>query len=80
MFDNPLWCRNPQFYLQIKDHTHLKIVLKKKGRTKGKATIGMVLCRASQTSSKKITITQKKNQSQLGNQQLLAKGPVQDLT
>jgi len=50
--DNSLWCRNPQFFLNLTKPTHLKIILRKSGnfkKTKG-IPIGMTICRAPNTS------------------------------
>ncbi len=45
--DNPKWCKNPQYFLNLKLSTHLKIILRKTGnlrRARG-TKIGMTLCR-----------------------------------
>lgn len=45
--DNPHWCRNPQYFLNLKKPTHLKIILKKSQnlrKTKG-VKIGMTIMR-----------------------------------
>lgn len=40
--DNKHWCRNPQYFLNLKKPTHLKIILRKKGGKKIKGvTIGL---------------------------------------
>ena len=43
--DNPYWCSNPQYFLNLKKPTHLKIILKKTGnfrKTKG-VKIGLTI-------------------------------------
>lgn len=45
--DNPNWCKNPQYFLNLKKATHLKITLKKTGqvrKTRG-VKIGMTIMR-----------------------------------
>lgn len=44
--DNQLWCRNPQYFLNITKPTHLKIILKKRGGKKFKIPIGIVVTKA----------------------------------
>ena len=40
--DNKYWCRNPQYFLNLKKPTHIKIILRKKGGKKIKGiTIGL---------------------------------------
>ena len=45
--DNPSWCRNPQYFLNLKNPTNLKIILKKTGNVKKfkGVKIGMTICR-----------------------------------
>ena len=46
--DNPLWCRNPQYFLNVSSVTLLKIILRKTARfrqSKGH-TVGIVVCQA----------------------------------
>jgi hypothetical protein len=53
--DNPLWCRNPQYFLNVSAVTLLKIIIRKTGRirqTKGH-TVGMVICQAPKKSNNK---------------------------
>ena len=45
--NNAYWASNPQYFLNLKQPTHLKIILQKTGvqrRTKG-IRIGMTICR-----------------------------------
>lgn len=46
--NNPKWCRNPQYFLNLKQPTHLKIILKKTGNVKKTRNIpiGMTITRA----------------------------------
>lgn len=52
--DNPSWCRNPQYFLNMKYPTNLKIILKKTGNVKKfkGVKIGMTICRYLQNLSK----------------------------
>jgi hypothetical protein len=46
--DNPLWCKNPQYFLNLYAPTHLKILLRKTGgyrKSRGNA-VGLVICKA----------------------------------
>jgi len=45
--DNPSWCRNPQYFLNLTVSTHFKIILRKiQAQKKFKGTkIGMNICR-----------------------------------
>ena len=53
--DNPNWCKNPQYFLNLNQSTHLKIILRKTGATRrAKGTkIGMALCRFEKSQSNK---------------------------
>ena len=66
--DNPLWCRNPQYFLNVSSVTLLKIILRKTGRfrqSKGH-TIGLVVCQAPIRHSNKINPSAtKKNKTQV---------------
>jgi len=45
--DNKYWCRNPQYFLNLKKPTHLKIILRKKGGKKIKGVnIGICVTKA----------------------------------
>lgn len=46
--DNPLWCKNPQYFLDIHVPTKMKIILRKTGGLKKSRgfTIGMIVCKA----------------------------------
>lgn len=46
--DNPAWCKNPQYFLNIQNSTHVKIILKKTGNLKRNRGIkvGMTICRS----------------------------------
>jgi hypothetical protein len=45
--DNKYWCRNPQYFLNLKKPTHLKIILRKKGGKKIKGVqIGLCVTKA----------------------------------
>jgi hypothetical protein len=46
--DNPLWCKNPQYFLNVTTPTLLKIILRKVGGLKKSrgVNIGMVVCKA----------------------------------
>mmetsp|Transcript_5113 Transcript_5113/g.3775 ORF Transcript_5113/g.3775 Transcript_5113/m.3775 type:complete len:243 (-) Transcript_5113:678-1406(-) len=44
--ENQFWCRNPQYFLNITKPTHLKIILKKKGRRIRGVTIGITVTKA----------------------------------
>lgn len=53
--DNPLWCRNPQYFLNVSAVTLLKIILRKTNRlrqSKGH-TVGLVVCQAPKKASNK---------------------------
>lgn len=52
--DNPSWCRNPQYFLNLKHPTNLKIILKKTGNIKKfkGVKIGMTICRYFQNLNK----------------------------
>ncbi|CAD8158986.1 unnamed protein product [Paramecium octaurelia] len=45
--ENPNWCKNPQYFLNLSVSTHLKIILRRQGQVKrAKGTkIGMTICR-----------------------------------
>jgi len=56
--DNPNWCKNPQYFLNLKYPTHLKIILRKIGasrRAKG-THIGMTICRFENSQSNKAKV------------------------
>jgi len=45
--NNPYWCSNPQYFLNLSQPTHLKIILQKTGatrKTRG-VKLGMTICR-----------------------------------
>ena len=67
--DNPIWCTNPQYFLQIYKTTLLKIIVRKTGRLRQARghNVGMVVCQAPQKpGSKKIAQTNtKKNLNSL---------------
>jgi len=44
--ENQFWCRNPQYFLNITKPTHLKIILKKKGRRFRGVAIGVTVTKA----------------------------------
>lgn len=45
--DNKHWCRNPQYFLNLKKPTHLKVILRKKGGKKIKGvTVGLCVTKA----------------------------------
>ena len=46
--DNPSWCKNPQYFLNIQQPTHVKIILKKTGNLKKSrgVKVGMTICRS----------------------------------
>ena len=46
--DNPLWCKNPQYFLNLSTATSLKIILRKMaGKRKARTnTVGIVICKA----------------------------------
>mmetsp|Transcript_7872 Transcript_7872/g.15225 ORF Transcript_7872/g.15225 Transcript_7872/m.15225 type:complete len:1014 (-) Transcript_7872:50-3091(-) len=58
--DNPLWCKNPQYFLNIRTPTILKILLKKYGKTKRarESNCGLVICRAQLRQAQRKTLTQ----------------------
>lgn len=41
--DNQFWCRNPQYFLNITKPTHLKVILRRKGRRQKGVTVGLVV-------------------------------------
>lgn len=43
---NHIWCRNPQYFLNITKPTHVKIILKKKGGRRIKDPIGFTVTKA----------------------------------
>jgi hypothetical protein len=43
---NHIWCRNPQYFLNITKPTHVKIILKKKGARRVKDPIGFTVTKA----------------------------------
>jgi hypothetical protein len=44
--DNPYWCTNPQYYMNLEKPTHLKIILRKYGGRRAKdAKVGLCICR-----------------------------------
>lgn len=45
--NNPHWCSNPQYFLNLTQHTHLKIILQKTGNMKKTKNVrlGMTICR-----------------------------------
>lgn len=44
--DNPSWCKNPQYFVSIKQPTLAKVILRKGGNKKYKGwKIGMTVCR-----------------------------------
>lgn len=48
--DNPYWCKNPQYFINLKHPTHLKIILKKEDKNIKKikeTNIGICICRHS---------------------------------
>jgi len=50
--DNPRWCCNPQYFLNLEKPSHLKIVLRKSLRCRRQLKntfIGMTICRAPKT-------------------------------
>ena len=62
--DNPLWCRNPQYFLNVSAVTLLKVILRKIGRfrqAKGHP-VGIVVCQApvNQSSKKNQPVATKK--------------------
>jgi hypothetical protein len=60
--ENPLWCKNPQYFLSIVEPTMMKIVLKKVGRMKHAkgVSVGLVLCNAPVKSTVKKLISSSK--------------------
>lgn len=66
--DNPSWCKNPQYFLNFKNPTMLKIILRKMQVKKAKQwKIGMAICRF-ETGNKPIDKTDKKaKNTSLGN-------------
>lgn len=58
--DNPLWCKNPQYFLNIRTHTILKILLKKNGKSKRarESNCGIVICRAQLRQAQRKLLTQ----------------------
>lgn len=60
--ENPLWCKNPQYFLNIAEPTMMKIVLKKVGRMKHAkgVSVGLVLCNAPVKSTVKKLISSSK--------------------
>lgn len=55
--ENPLWCRNPQYFLNVSAVTLLKIILRKTGRFRQSRghTVGIVVCQAPVPSNNKKT-------------------------
>jgi len=45
--NNPQWCSNPQYFLNLTQPTHLKIILQKTGNTRKTrgVKVGMTICR-----------------------------------
>ena len=52
--DNPVWCKNPQYFLNLKHPTQLKIILRKNNAKKAALDwkIGMTVCRLNNTAIK----------------------------
>ena len=44
--ENQFWCRNPQYFLNITKPTHLKIILRKKGKKARGVMIGLTIAKA----------------------------------
>ena len=53
--DNPLWCRNPQYILNVSAVTLLKIIIRKTGRVRQARghPVGLVICQAPKKSNNK---------------------------
>ena len=45
---NPLWCKNPQFYFNLKKPTHFKVIIKKTSNIKKTKNgyVGMIITKA----------------------------------
>jgi hypothetical protein len=58
--DNPLWCKNPQYFLDIRTPTILKIIIKKSGKSKKarESNCGVVICRAQLRQAQRKLLTQ----------------------
>jgi Calpain family cysteine protease/Calpain large subunit, domain III len=65
--DNPLWCRNPQYFLNVSAVTLLKIILRKTGKARQAKgfTVGMVVCQApiKHSNKKNPAVTTKKSKT-----------------
>jgi len=45
--ENQFWCRNPQYFLNIKKPTHLKIILRRKLNRRARGfPLGITVCKA----------------------------------
>ena len=56
--DNANWCKNPQYFLNLTQSTHLKIILRKTGnlrRAKG-TKIGLTICRFEDPNQNKMKV------------------------
>ena len=77
--DNQFWCRNPQYFLNITKPTHLKIILKRKGKRIKGVTPGLVVTKGySPTTQPPTEIISGKAQG--GNAKLLSSIPMNGMT
>jgi len=70
--ENPFWCKNPQYFINIKQPTHLKIILKKEDKAAKKikeTTIGLCICR--HTEADMDNLVQEKQRTNLAEKRAL---------
>ena len=84
--DNPGWCKNPQYFVNLDKPTHVKIILRKTGQLKRLRNIktGMTICRFETPTvpslmSKSSKAMQDKDNKKIDNLQRLLKQTSQQL-